>query len=106
MSASRPTERRSLPCRSVVRRPGTEQQGTSAYRRVRLPLVCQPLPKRVYAYLLGGGHPGALDQGRGGADDSFERGDTDRIFGSPVRLDPDPAQRAEERIAENGPTPG
>ena len=41
--------------------PGAEQNGMSKDGRVLLQLGCQPLQEILRAYLLGGGHPGALD---------------------------------------------
>ena len=47
--------------RSTGRCPRTEQNGMSVYRRIPLQFIFQTLRIGLHAYLLGGGHSGALD---------------------------------------------
>jgi hypothetical protein len=58
------------------------------YRLVPLQVVPQPSRKRLCAYLLGGGHTGALDQRHGGPNDPGQQADSGRIAWSEMRRGP------------------
>ena len=47
--------------RSTGRCPRTEQNGMSVYHRIPMQFIFQTLRIGLHAYLLGGGHSGALD---------------------------------------------
>ena len=75
----------------------------SVYRRIPLQFIFQALRIGLHAYLLGGGHSRALDQGRGGADDPRQQGDSGGILGAEVWLDPDHSEWSQPGFLDNDP---
>ena len=75
------------------------------YRRGLLQLGLEPLGERAHAYLLGRRNSGALDQRRDRADDPGQQAGSGRVAGTEVRLYPGHPQRAQPRLADDGPQP-